>query len=278
MTRASEGHAFVAPLFVPANRRERFVKAAASGADAVFIDLEDAVPAGDKTAAREGLEAGFTDMPVYVRVNADGTVWHDADIEAIAALPLAGLVLPKAEAGPALRRVAGRQAVIALIETARGLATAREIAATPGVVRLAFGSIDFCADVGCQHTRQALLAARSEIVLASRLAGLPAPLDGVTTSLTDIALVEDDARHARELGFGGKLCIHPVQIAGVFSGFSPTAAEIEWARKMLDNADGASVVDGAMVDAPVRARARAILGILDRSPRKPIDSSADEAR
>ena len=124
---------------------------------------------------------------------------------------------------------------------------------------LAFGSIDFCADLGCAHTRAALSAARCEIVLASRLAGIGAPLDGVTTAIDDAAAIESDARHARELGFGGKLLIHPRQVAPALAGLMPDAAEIEWARRVVAAADGASRVDGAMVDAPVRLRAEAIL-------------------
>jgi citrate lyase subunit beta/citryl-CoA lyase len=104
-----------------------------------------------------------------------------------------------------------------------------------------------------------LLFARSELVLASRLAGLPAPLDGVTTSVDDMAPVADDARHARDLGFGGKLSIHPRQIEPIRVGFLPDASEIAWARKVLASEAGATVVDGGMVDEPVRIRARSIL-------------------
>ena len=153
----------------------------------------------------------------------------------------------------------GGKPVIALVESARGLADARALAALDGVALLAFGSIDFCADIGCAHTRDALCAARSEIVLASRLAAIAAPLDGVTTAIDDAVAVEDDARHARELGFAGKLLIHPRQITPALAGLMPDAAEIAWARRVVAAAEGASRVDGAMVDAPVRLRAEAIL-------------------
>jgi citrate lyase subunit beta / citryl-CoA lyase len=248
-------------LFVPGNRPERFAKAAAAGADAIIIDLEDAVPVADKEKARAALECGFSDRPIFVRINGEDTAWHAQDVAAVASLAFAGLVLPKAELGGRLPELAatGQRPVLALIETARGLAQAREIAALPGVARLIFGSIDFCADLGCAHTREALLAARSELVLASRLAGLQSPIDGVTTAIDDQDGITADARHGCALGFGGKLAIHPRQIAAIREGFLPQQAEIDWAEKVLASGDGAAAVDGAMVDEPVRMRARAIL-------------------
>lgn len=251
---------FIAPLFVPANRPERFEKAAASGADAIILDLEDAVAADAKVEARAALRADFTQLPVLVRINAAGTPWHEDDLAAASKLSIAGIILPKAETGKGLDTVAaGGIPVAALIESARGIADARQVAAVPGVDRLIFGSIDFCADLGCAHTRDALLMARSELVLASRLAGLDAPVDGVTTSIDNADLVTSDARHGLEIGFGGKLAIHPRQIEAILNGFRPEAPEIEWARKVLASGDGAAAVDGAMVDEPVRIRARAIL-------------------
>ncbi|NHF74474.1 HpcH/HpaI aldolase/citrate lyase family protein [Paracoccus xiamenensis] len=250
-----------APLFVPANRPERFEKAAASGTDAVILDLEDAVAADAKDAARQALRKDFTDLPVIVRINAIGTPPHAADLQAIAALRPAAVILPKAEDAVSVQHVAEAAGVpvIALIESAHGLANSRQIAATPGVVRLAFGSIDFCADLGCNHLRDVLLPARFELVLASRLAGIAAPIDGVTAQLDDPEVTRDDAAHARALGMTGKLCIHPKQIPEVMRAFAPSAAEIDWARRVVASGDGAVSVDGAMVDEPVRIRARAIL-------------------
>ncbi|AAV89111.1 HpcH/HpaI aldolase [Zymomonas mobilis subsp. mobilis ZM4 = ATCC 31821] len=254
----------IAPIFVPASRPERFSKAAASGADAVIIDLEDAVAEKDKEQARASLDTAFTDLPVFVRINGADTAWHQADIEAISALPdLAGVIFPKAEIGAALTSLADRLndkvALIALIETAQGLADARQLAQIDSVKRLAFGSIDFCADMGCSHSREVLLSARSELVLASRLGRKIAPLDGVTATIDDPAPIEADARYARSLGFGGKLCIHPRQITPIFKGFRPDDSEIAWAHRVLSAGEGAQRVDGAMVDEPVRIRARAIL-------------------
>lgn len=252
-----------APLFVPASRPERFSRAAASGTDAIILDLEDAVEAGAKEKARAALACSFTKLPVIVRVNAADTPWHEEDLAAVRALPVAAAMLPKSEDPGAVSqfqaKLGGQMPVIALVETARGLATAREIAAIDGVVRLAFGSIDYCADLGMAHTRKALLSARSELVLASRLGVLPPPLDGVTTSIRDMELVEDDARHASELGFGGKLCIHPGQVPVVKRAFAPSREQLQWAQRILATRDGVVSVDGEMVDAPVRARALALL-------------------
>ncbi len=259
---------FTTALFVPGDRRERFAKAASSGAGAVILDLEDAVAPANKDAARVMLATGFGNVPVLVRINARGTPWHAADLAAVAALDLAAIVLPKAEMDGALDAIhaglAGRLPVIALIETARGLADARAITAHPAVARIAFGSIDFCADLGCAHEREALLSARSELVLASRLGGLPAPIDGVTTAIDNAILITDDARYGRMLGFGGKLCIHPKQIDPVRAGYAPDEAEIAWAERVLGSGDGAAAIDGEMVDEPVRIRARAIISKLLR--------------
>lgn len=253
----------VTPLFVPANRPERFAKAAGSGADAIIIDLEDAVAPAEKAAARAAFSGAAlpAGIAVFLRINPGNTAFHEDDLAAARGKKLAGVMLPKAESPAEIQRIAAVAGlpIIALIETARGIAAARDIAQTKGLARLAFGSIDFCADIGAAHTRDALLAARAEIVLAARLAGLDAPLDGVTTAIDDAALIEDDARYAASLGFGGKLCIHPRQIAAALRGFAPTGEDIAWAERILAAGPGAAAVDGAMVDAPVQARARQIL-------------------
>ncbi|MBN8938950.1 MAG: CoA ester lyase [Rhizobiales bacterium] len=261
---------FIAPLFVPASRPERFAKAAASGADAVILDLEDAVRPEDKAAARQAVTTAFTTLPVVLRINGAGTSWHGADLDVAMEIRPAAIMLPKAEFSPVLQGIGEKAArrgigVIALIETARGIAHAERIAAAPGVVRLAFGSVDYAADIGCAHTRTALAHARSLLVLASRLSERIAPLDGVTTEIEDGTRIEDDARHSRELGFGGKLCIHPRQIQPVLGCWKPSASDIQWASRIVGT-EGAVAVDGEMVDEPVRARARAILARVAASP------------
>lgn len=254
---------FISPLFVPGNRPERFEKAARSGADAVIIDLEDAVGASAKSLARSCLRADFSSVPLLVRINGRGTQWHVEDLAAVARLPLATVMLPKAELGPGLHNVCTmlgpRRSVIALIETACGLAQARQIASVNCVARLAFGSIDYAADLGCAHEPDALLAATSELVLASSLADLPAPLDGVTTTFEDPRATERDACHARDLGFGGKLCIHPRQASIVRDCFRPSDTQVAWAQRVLGSGDDATALDGVMVDEPVRARARRMI-------------------
>ncbi|MDP3746549.1 MAG: CoA ester lyase [Phenylobacterium sp.] len=248
----------ISPLFVPGDRPERFAKAARSGADAIIIDLEDAVSPDRKDLARASLTAAFTSLPVYVRINGAQTPWRDLDLAAVQANAFAGVILPKAEADGFARLPSGLR-VVALIESAAGLASAREIARHPQVERLAFGSIDYCADLGCAHTQTALLAARCEIVLASRLAGIAPPLDGVTLALDDGALARHDACHAVDLGFGGKLCIHPRQVAFVREGFAPSADDIAWARRIVSTNDAVGKIAGEMVDPPVRLRAEQVL-------------------
>lgn len=255
-------------LFVPTNQQRFLDGIERRDADAVILDLEDGVAVSAKDDARANLSSGFTTKPVFVRVNAVGTTWHTKDMAAALRLMPAGVIVPKAEPGETLEHLAralGQIPVIALIETAKGLAGANDLTRMPNVARLALGSIDLCADLGCAHTREVLLPLRSTLVVASRLAGIAPPIDGVTAAIDDLA-AEDDARHARDLGFGGKLCIHPRQIDGVMRGLGPTEAQIAWAHQVLAAPDGASMVGGEMVDAPVKARARAILARAGTAP------------
>jgi citrate lyase subunit beta / citryl-CoA lyase len=253
-------------LFVPGNRPERFDKARDSGADAVILDLEDAVPPEEKSRARDAVADRLDPQrPVILRINGSDTSWF-ADDAALAAHPgVAAVMLPKTERAEDARALAalGCARVLALIETASGFDNAKEIAREPGVQRLVFGSIDFQLDLGIAGEGEELLLFRSGLVLASRLAGLARPVDGVSTALDDPAALDADATRARRLGFGGKLCIHPRQVPAVNAAFSPTPEAIQWARRVLDAAaaaGGAAVaVDGKMVDRPVILRAQAIL-------------------
>ncbi|PTE02005.1 HpcH/HpaI aldolase/citrate lyase family protein [Pandoraea apista] len=261
-------------LFVPGNRPERFDKALASGADAVILDLEDAVPPAGKIEARDTVRRWLNtrdttgSAPVYVRINAAATPWFDADVAALAGLPqVSGFVVPKTEdaatlhraaqdAGPALR-------LVPLIETAQAFAALTEIATAARVERLMFGTIDFQLDIGIEGDGDELLFFRSQLTLASRIAGIAGPVDGVTTSLDDAALIEASARRARALGFRGKLCIHPRQVGAVHAAFAWRDDEIAWAERVVEaaRASGAAAValDGKMIDAPVIAKANEIL-------------------
>jgi citrate lyase subunit beta/citryl-CoA lyase len=245
-------------LFVPANRPERFAKACAAGADRVIVDLEDAVPANEKAAAREALAAWLSPaQPVLIRINSADSIWFAEDL-ALCSMPgVAGVILPKAEAVDTLQKLvdAGAVTILPLIESARGFAQLRALARAPRVQRLVFGSIDFSFDLGITEGHEELLFFRSQLVFESRLAGIAAPVDGVTTTLDNADILRHDAQRARRLGFGAKLCIHPKQISEVHACFSPTAHELAWARRVLaaaSEANGAAVaIDGKMVDTPV---------------------------
>lgn len=254
-------------LFVPGDRQDRFAKALSAGAGVVVCDLEDSVQPQNKESARRHVAAHLSyGAEVAVRVNASGSPWHDADIEAIVGSPaLVAVMVPKAEDADLLRHLSQRLGhkvpLIPLIESAAGIANAAAIASAPGVSRVAFGSIDYALDIGAAETDSALLHARSVLVLASRLAGIGAPIDGVTTQLEESERTTYAAMRAKELGFGAKLCIHPSQVEPVNSSFGTRAHEVAWALRIVgqDTSSGATVVDGAMVDEPVRERARRIL-------------------
>ncbi|WP_431825803.1 HpcH/HpaI aldolase/citrate lyase family protein [Burkholderia sp. F1] len=256
-------------LFVPGNRADRFDKARAAGADAVILDLEDAVPPAGKPAARAAVVAHLdADRPVWVRVNATDTEWFADDVAAIAVHPgAAGVMLPKCETRAQIDAVLAHAhaglAVLPLVETARGIAGLGEVCAAPRVARIAFGTLDFQVDLGIDGDGQELNAFRSQFVLASRLAGIEPPVDGVTTVLDDPAAIEQHARQARKFGFGGKLCIHPKQLDAVHRAYAWSDAERAWAKRVLEAVEssaGAAVsVDGKMVDTPVILKAQRIL-------------------
>jgi citrate lyase subunit beta/citryl-CoA lyase len=255
-------------LFVPGSRPDRFDKAVDSGVDVVILDLEDAVDPAQKREARRHVASWLaTGGRAIVRVNALGTKWIEDDLESIAA---AAFVVPKVERASDLELVrdigSSVTPVIPLIETPRGVLDAERICASSNVIRVAFGNVDFAAAVGVDpSSRTALVHARSQIVYASAAAGCPPPIDGVTTSVDDTDLVRQDARHGRELGFGAKLLIHPSQVDPAGQVFAPTVDEVSWARSVLGaTSGGAGVVDGHMVDEPVRARARRLLDDVER--------------
>ncbi|QSI31866.1 CoA ester lyase [Variovorax sp. RKNM96] len=273
-------------LFVPADRPERHARALATGTGGVIVDLEDAVAPERKMSAREGLVASFAALPgagrqrLLVRINASGTPWYDDDRKAVAAWVaqglIAGVVLPKAERAEDLRLLAEavgpKGLLIPLLESAAGLAAVDELAAVPQVLRLAFGNLDFQADVGlaCDADEAELVPVRLALLLATRRAGLPAPIDGVTVDWRDAQRLAIDTARARRGGFGAKLCIHPDQVAPVHAALGPSLEELAWARRVIDaiGSAGGGVVslDGRMVDAPVVRLAERLLALDAQSP------------
>lgn len=259
-------------LFVPGTRPDRFEKALRSGTDVVVLDLEDAVSVAEKNEAREAVAAWLSpERPAYARVNGASTEWFDEDLESIARPGLAGILLPKAEepdqVAEAASRLPDEATVVPILETALGIWGSRALAEVPIVERLAFGTLDFKLDAGIGGEGEELLYARSRLVLASRVAGILPPLDGVTTTLDDPDRLVADVDRAQRLGFGGKLCIHPRQIEAVNHGFLTSEAEVSWARRVVEAAEtaetGALRVDGEMVDRPVLERAQSILNSIE---------------
>lgn len=253
-------------LFVPGHRPERFDKAAASGAHNVVLDLEDAVSPEAKDDARQKiaawLSAGGTAM---VRINAADTPWYADDIRMLQAFPSTGVMLPKAckESLVCAINELSRRSVIALLETVRGYMHLRELCAVSGLERIAFGSLDFSAESGIADEGDTLTVVRSTIVLESVYAGLKAPIDGISTEFTDLDRMHSDALRAKQLGFGGKLCIHPRQVSVVNEAFVPAPAEYEWAQRVItafQQSKGAvTTVDGKMIDKPVVDHAQRII-------------------
>ena len=258
-------------LFVPGNKPERFAKALASGADAVIIDLEDSVASDQKNAARSAIVAWANpSQRVYVRVNGRGTPSFEQDALLCRLPGVRGVVLPKAETPAdvtdlvALART--RTAVFPLIESAKGLWNALDIAKAPCVQQLMFGTLDFMVDMKLDLTNGDLNVFRAELAKVSRIAQIAAPIDGVTTEIDDAGRLSHETLNGKRWGFVGKLCIHPRQVATVNRCYAPSDSELEWARRVLDAAraaGGAAVsIDGQMVDRPVVVRAQQILKLM----------------
>ena len=262
-------------LFVPGDRPDRFDKALASGADRIVLDLEDAVAPAAKEDARGAVVARIAAASdaelerLVVRINDESTEWFDADLGHLQGTTVRALMLPKAERPQTVARVRSRRPgseILALIETARGVLHAEALAEAPGVGRLVFGTLDFALDLGLSGDPIGFDHAASRLALASRAAGLAAPVAGVTPEIYDEARLLADFARARAHGFGAKLCIHPKQIGAVHAALQPTPAELEWARRVVAAAEGAAgavQVDGRMVDRPVLERARSLLARAD---------------
>jgi citrate lyase subunit beta/citryl-CoA lyase len=251
-------------LFVPGDRPERFAKAVSSGADVVVLDLEDAVLPAAKDVARESISdflARQSDRSALaVRSNAEGSAWFDDDLAMLARHPGVALMMPKTERPQTVATVRLRCpgiAVLALIESAAGVLAAEALADTPGVQRLVFGTLDYALDMGLEGefaTTLGLDHAASRLALASRAAGIAAPVAGVTPSIDDTALLLVELARARAHGFGAKLCIHPAQVEPIHTALAPDAETVAWAHRVLaadQAAPGAARLDGRMIDRPV---------------------------
>lgn len=257
-------------LFVPGDRPDRYAKALASGADAVIVDLEDAVAPAAKSAARAALAQWLAAEPerhrVVVRINDESTPWFAADVGLLAAARVPTVMLPKAERVLSLadlRDACPGIMLLPLVETARGMLAAQGLAEAPGVLRLAFGSIDYALDLDLGDDPAVLDPACAHLALVSRAAGIAAPVAGVTAAIGDEVRLLADLARARQHGFGAKLCIHPLQVATVHDALAPSAAELAWAVRVLQAAaaadaagQGAVQLDGRTIDKAVVERAR----------------------
>ena len=261
-------------LFVPGNRPERFTKALNSGAHAIIIDLEDAVSEEDKAAARSAIRQAWPSFSaeqrqrIVIRSNAPGTRFYGEDLILAEELAIACLLIPKSESHDQITgaaEVLPDTAIIPMIETARGLQQIDSIANAQQVIRLALGNIDLQADLGmvCDAQESELQVARFQLVLASRLAEIAPPVDGVTTATDDIDRITADTLRGKRLGFGGKLCIHPAQVPVVSKAFTPTEEELRWSNQVIE-ADkaakgGVAKLNGRMIDRPVVLLAKRLL-------------------
>jgi len=278
-------------LFAPGNHPRKVQKVFQVGADAVILDLEDAVANAEKTATREAvveaLEAPRT-SEAYVRVNSFHTEFCYGDLNAVIGPLLRGIVLPKVESAGQLITIdwvmrqlererglePGGIDLMPIIETARGIAALDEIvAAKTRVRRLSFGAGDYTLDLDMQWTagETELADARSRIVMASRLGDLEPPIDTVVIHIRDHDRLMASARRARTMGFQGKLCIHPDQVKPCNEIFTPTPDEIEHARRVVEAFEEAEVqgsasiqLDGYFIDYPIVYKARRVLALMER--------------
>ncbi len=267
-------------LFVPGYRPDRFRKAMAAGADAVCIDLEDAVPPPRKAMAREAAvrflaersaeEPRNTAGPPHliVRINDPDTDLGRADAEALGETrPPDAFMIPKVRSAAGLRRAAGLLSdgapLFALIETALGLENAVDIGqASPAVAGLVFGGFDLAIELRADPGWEPLLYARSRVVHAAALSGLDA-IDMPSVDFGEMSGLREEAGRVRLLGFAGKMAIHPAQLPVIHEVFTPSELEIERAHRILDadrEAEGGAVaLEGRMVDRPVAEVARRVL-------------------
>ncbi|MES1964408.1 CoA ester lyase [Psychrobacter sp. AH5] len=261
-------------LFVPATKLTLIAKAFASGADAVIIDLEDAVALEDKAQAREDLLEYFSDensASVWLRINKAGSAEFDRDIELCRQLPnLAGIILAKAEQHADIEQAhsATGLPIIALIESALGLYQLEAIAKATGLAAFSYGFLDLCNDLGVQVGTPAadIIASqiRYQLILTSTVHQLAAPIDTIYPNFKDSEGLTERVKLWSQMGMSGMLCIHPKQVAVVSTALQPTDSEIEFAKEVIAEYERSEKavfkIKGQMIDAPVIQRCYRILG------------------
>ena len=267
-------------LIAPAVRPDFIAKLPSRGADVLFLDCEDAVPANAKGEARRVVQEWVPRLvdagsSVVVRVNPVGSEWFADDVTHGVAAVVSGVVIPKIERLPDLETAAAaldgaglaHVGIVAGIETALGVADARLVLAHPRVIAAYFGAEDFVADMGGIRTEgnEEVAYARSAVALAARLAAIPL-VDQVVTNFSDDDRYRREATEARNLGYDGKLCVHPSQVPLANEAFTPNDAEVDRARRLLaayeaSAAGGIAAIDfeGQMVDEPLAVQARRLL-------------------
>ncbi|WLP93562.1 CoA ester lyase [Psychrobacter sp. M13] len=260
-------------LFVPATRMDRVAKAFASGADAVIVDLEDAVAQADKAQARIAIQDYYHSQdyqPIWLRVNRASSVEFMEDIALCQQLPnLAGVILAKAEQAAAIEYVnqATNLPVIALIETALGLSQVDNMAGASGLLAFSYGFLDLCNDlnvqVGTPAADHIANQIRYQLLVSSKVQGLLAPIDTVYPDFKDNKGLYDRVILWSQMGLSGMLCIHPKQVAVIQQSLQPSAAELDFAKRVVveyeRSHEAVFEVDGNMVDAPVIERCRQLL-------------------
>jgi len=269
-------------LFAPAVRPDLLRKMPRTGADAIVIDLEDATPPDAKDTGRVEMRLAVANLagqlPILVRVNDDTTPWHDDDLDSLPTEGIAGIVVPKIETITDLDSLAARltdrgldMPVIGGVETALGVADARPLLAHDVISAAYFGAEDFIADLGGVRTasNDEVAYARAQVALAGRLADVTV-IDQIVADFTDDDRCRRECLQARAMGYGGKLCIHPSQVAIANEAFLPSSEEMNRARRLLEAYDDAKAqgvasvaFEGQMVDEPVARQARRVLAQAD---------------
>lgn len=265
-------------LFVPGDHPQFFDKACISDSNVLILDLEDSVHPLHKPIARQEITRWLTNYQqnaqtpkIAIRINQPDSVEYQKDIDWITnnhLLPyLSYLVIPKVESAVMVNKVRKHLfsllpddkylPIIAIIETAWGLHRIHEIA-NSGIHRLAFGSLDFSLDMQCDMSRESLLFARTQVVLASRLAGLLSPIDCVTPDIDELSALEAECLHGKSLGFTAKLAIHPAQVPIIKQSFDINEQQVAWSKAVLHKAQDqyAFKIDGKMVDLPLILQAK----------------------